>query len=329
MHFVCALCGSRHAPCSLDFRCACGGFFDVADVDEAHGTSISLGEVKTPLLRRRIDGVDLHLKLDYFMPTGSFKDRGARFLVSVIRDLNVREVVEDSSGNAGAAVAAYCAAAGIRCRVFVPESTALSKTAQIEAYGGRVERIAGNRDATSTAVLEAARTIYYASHVYNPLFLEGTATLAAEIWEQIGVPGAVVSPLGNGTLLLGLYKGFKRIGSLPRIIGVQSASCAPIYARFHGVDTPPRGDTVAEGIAVGRPARAEEIVRAVRESGGDIVVVDDAAVRQARQTLAHMGIYVEPTAAAAVAGAIPWVRTVGQEYCGQIVVPLTGSGLKK
>lgn len=134
-------------------------------------------------------------------------------MVNYLKKLGIGRVLEDSSGNAGASIAAYCAAADIECDVYVPASTSVGKLFQIEMYGAQLVRIAGSREDVAQAALEAAKRTFYASHNWHPLFLEGTKTLAFELWEQLGwqAPDNVIVPLGMGSALLGLYKGFREL----------------------------------------------------------------------------------------------------------------------
>ncbi|MBP2641664.1 MAG: Threonine synthase [Firmicutes bacterium] len=329
MQFRCKQCGRTYPLNGLQYKCDCNGLFQLAkEPGDKIADLISLGEVKTPIIVSAIDEIDVHLKLDYMAPTGSFKDRGARVLISQLKAIGIKEVVEDSSGNAGASIAGYCAAAGIRCHIYVPESTSPGKTKQISAYQSDLIRVPGSRDDTALAVQRAAEQVYYASHVYNPLFFEGTKSIAAEIEADIGIPDYVVVPAGNGTMLLGVYYGFLELGRLPRLIAVQSAACSPVYTRYHGLETMAVSGTIAEGIAVQCPARIDEMVEAIRNSGGDIITVTDEEVQDAWSLLAGRGIYVEPTASVAVAGMRNYF-SIRKGPFGKIVVPLTGTGLKK
>lgn len=330
MHFYCSQCHKTEVWTTKSFRCdSCQGLFKLAkDPKEKIPNAITLGEVVTPILTRTIDEHKIHFKLDYLSPTGSFKDRGAKAVVNVLHSLGVTEVVEDSSGNAGAAFAGYCAAAGIKCNIYLPDSTSPGKIKQIAAYGANVVKVQGNRDATSAAILQAASKTYYASHVYNPIFYEGTKMMAYELSEQVGIPDYIFVPAGNGTMLLGTYIGFNEMGKLPKIIAVQSEKCAPVYAKYHGKENLPTEATVAEGIAVGTPLRIDEMIEAIRESSGDIITVADEEVEAAQKLMARMGIYTEPTSGTALAGMLKYFR--GQDTSGlNIVVPLTGIGLKK
>jgi threonine synthase len=300
------------------------------------GRPVTFGEGMTPLLPARISGKSLYLKLDYLFPTGSFKDRGAAVMISQARTLGVTEVVEDSSGNAGASVAAYCGRAGITCRIVAPATAPPSKLAQIRALGAKLELVNGPREASAAYALELARGSYYASHARNPYFLHGTKTVAFEIWEQMnGVPpDDVVVPLGNGTLLLGLWLGFQdlldtgNISRMPRLHGIQSTTCAPLAAAFDaGSKVPVRvipGLGLADGIAVAEPVRGSQILRAVRESKGSIIAVPNEAILPVYEHLGRAGLFVEPTSAVALAG----YDFLDLEEDRAVVVILTGHGLK-
>jgi threonine synthase len=306
--------------------------------------AVSLGEGWTPLLPGEWHGAPVHYKLEFMMPTGSFKDRGTTVLASYLMSRGVRRVLEDSSGNAGASLSAYAAAAGLTCRILVPETASYPKIAQIAACGADVVTIRGTRQDVAEAALRQAAdpvdAIFYASHNWQPLFVEGTKTLAYEVWEQSGfrAPDNLVVPLGYGSNVLGAERGFDEllrageIGRRPRLFGVQAAHCAPYAAAFregveHLVPTPVR-PTMAEGIATLRPTRVAEVLRAVRETGGTVVAVEEAEILPALRDLARRGFYVEPTSATAAAG-LGRLLTSGvirpQEYT---VLVLTGSGLK-
>jgi threonine synthase len=302
--------------------------------DDAH--LVSMGEGWTPLIASELAGRRCWLKLDHLFPTGSYKDRGATALISRVRELGIRRVVEDSSGNAGSAIAAYCALAGIRCRVLVPAHTSPAKLAQIRLYGADLQLVPGSREATAQAVLAEAQSTYYASHSWNPLFLQGTKTVAYEVCEQLGwrAPDALVLPVGNGTLLLGAAIGLGElleagvIAHLPRLVAVQAAACAPLARRFAGQaeenDAAPE-PTLAEGIAIAEPVRGGQILEAVRRSGGTFLTVAEDELKQALHTAARRGLLVEPTAAAALAGLRQYLAT-SDDTC--VVAVVTGHGLK-
>ena len=302
---------------------------------------ISLAEGMTPLVSFDDAAWAHRLKLDFICPTGSYKDRGASVLLSKVRELGVREVVEDSSGNAGAAIAAYSARAGIDCTIYCPVSTSKGKLAQITMYGAKLKLIEGNRAATTQAALQAAETVYYASHNWNPFFLEGTKTIAFEIVEQLGwkTPDQVICPVGFGSIYLGLYIGFRElytqkvISRLPRLLGVQSAACPPIYKAYvenrEQIERVRQTDeTLAEGITSELPIRAEMIMEALRETNGAFTIVDEEEIKTGVKILASKGIYVEPTSAVIVKAFDKFAES-GIIRKGDLTVSiLTGFGLK-
>jgi threonine synthase len=267
----------------------------------------------------------LWCKLEYVTATRSFKDRGAAVMISVAAGFGVTRVVVDSSGNAGVAVAAYAARAGMTAEVFVPEGTSGAKLAAAAASGARVVVVAGDRAAAAAAAQQAAGAPggpWYASHVYRPAFAHGVKTLAFELWEQLGgrPPGTVVVPAGNGTLVVGLWLGFRelaavgRVRRLPAILAVQAERCAPLAGLR------PTGPTAASGIAIADPPRAREVRAAVVASGGRVLTVSEDDLEAARVALAGMGMGVEPTGAAAWAAA----RRVG-DASEPVVAILSGA----
>jgi threonine synthase len=304
---------------------------------------VTLGEGVTPLVAIE-DG--LRLKLDFLMPTLSFKDRGSVVLVAKAAELGVRRLVADSSGNAGASIAAYAARAGIAAEVFVPGTTSEKKVAQLRGYGATVQRVPGSRaDAAAAAIDRVQATgAFYASHVYNPLFHHGTKTFAFELWEQLGgrLPGTVLVPAGNGTLLIGASIGFKELAAAglttgsPRLVAVQAERCAPLAQAASAAPLGPgrlrpepvtavMGETAAEGIAIATPARLEQMLEVISESGGTVLTATEAGIASARGALSAKGIDVEPTAAVTYAG---WLEWPDAPAASSTVLAMTGAGLK-
>lgn len=295
----------------------------------------------TPLVALNQSPYNHHLKLDFVFPTGSYKDRGASVLLSKIRELGVGKIVEDSSGNAGAAIAAYSARAGIDCTIHCPASTSIGKLSQIALYGAKLKLIEGNRSATTQAVLQAAETTYYASHNWNPFFLEGTKTVAFEIVEQLGwkAPDQVICPVGYGSIYIGLYIGFRElydqniISRLPSLLGVQSVACPPIYKAYTERKDcierfPQTQESLAEGIASELPIRTHMILEAIRGTNGTFTIIDDEEIMDGIKILAADGILVEPTSAVVV-GAFKKFLEGGIINEGDLTVSiLTGTGLK-
>jgi len=312
----------------------------IAGGDALDWPAVSLGEGGTPLVEAKVGRREVALKLEYVSPTGSFKDRGAVVLVALARLLGAERLVADSSGNAGTSIAAYAARAGMEAEIFVPASASEKKLLQVRAHGAKVTAIQGTREETALAAIERVTEsgAFYASHVYNPYFLEGIKTYAFELFEELGeAPATVVLPAGNGTLVLGVHRGFREltdagiIGQTPRIVAVQARTCAPLASAFESglsrAEVGPTGRTVAEGIAIAEPARSDEILAAVEDSGGSFVTVADDEIDEARGVLARQGFWVEPTGAVAYA-AILRLEREGRLGEGLVSAPLCGSGLK-
>lgn len=301
---------------------------------------ISLGEGWTPLVARPWDGREVQVKLEYLAPTGSFKDRGTSVLFSYLRSVGVKHILEDSSGNAGASMAAYAAAAGMKARILAPASAPAGKISQMTAMGADVGLIPGDRQAVADMALQEAEKIFYTSHNWQPFFIEGTKTLAFELWEQTGFrgPDAVVVPCGYGSNVLGLWIGFNellahgQISRMPRIYAVQAAASAPFHAVWESggdqwVPIKPT-PTMADGIASVKPVRIREVMEAVRGSKGAVVAVsEDEILKSLRQCLGQ-GLFVEPTSASSGA-ALTRLISSGDIAAGETVaMVLTGSGLK-
>jgi threonine synthase len=362
--YLCPACGRRDPDDALVWRCVdCGSYlnydgapllrrgdiraeepslwrYDAALPIKQADAVAYFGEGQTPLLPGLRGAAPFLLKVEYLMPSGSFKDRGSAVLANALRKFGVHEVVEDSSGNAGASLACYAARADLDCEVYTPESTSAGKLAQITAHGARLVRVPGSRDDTAKAVQEAAERRFYASHNWQPLFVEGMKTLAWDIWEQLGykAPDTLVLAVGLGSSLLGSYYAFKglveagEIDRMPRLYAVQAAATAPIHAAFQAGDDDIAGvvpgKSVAEGVATGRPIRRREILQALRESGGGTAVASEEEILAAQADLAAEGLYVEPTAALTLAAARELLAS-GQLKADQTnVVMLGGNGLK-
>ena len=297
---------------------------------------ITLGEGNTPLIWSEIFGKKIGFKLESLNPTGSFKDRGTAVLASWLAAYGVEEAVEDSSGNAGASFAAYAARSGIKGKIFIPSYASGPKRAQIESYGQQVISVPGPRSKAAEAVLQEVQGgAVYASHAYLPQGTAGIATIAYELIDHMDKPpGSIVLPVGHGSLLLGIALGFKallregRITRLPKLIGVQAAVCAPLYSAYKAGLTDPEssqeGKTLAEGVAISTPYHGSEVLRAVRESDGTILTVDEDQIRAGQLKLAHIGIHAELTSA------LVWnaLEQIDPDIPDPIVSIITGHGLK-
>jgi threonine synthase len=301
---------------------------------------VTLGEGCTPLVRRNWHGASALFKLEWFAPTGSFKDRGASVMVSVLRQQGIERILEDSSGNGGAAIAGYAAAAGIRAKILVPAYTQPAKTIQMRAYGAEVELVPGTRQDTAEEAARQAKQIFYASHNWQAFFLQGTKTLAYELWEDLGfrAPDNIIVPTGAGSNVLGCDIGFgellrhREIERLPKIFAVQPENCAPIHASFAAgsdqlvpVDAMP---TIAEGTSITHPVRLKQVLEAIRRTKGATVTVSEQEIIAAVRELASTGLYAEPTSAIAGAALTKLFASETIRQNETTVVVLTGSGLK-
>lgn len=360
--FSCTLCNDAYPIDTGIWRCKCGGVLEMTGLpafdreaiiqddytlwryrymlafeNEEH--IVSMGEGFTPMVATNIYGVPVHAKVEYMSPTGSYKDRGASVMMSYLSSFQKPEwVVEDSSGNAGASLAAYAARLGIKARIFVPADASGPKLSQIGVHGAELNIIEGPRSAAEEAAQEAAAKGYYASHVYNPLFMTGLRTFAYEVVEQLGwkAPQNLIFPVGHGTFLLGTYRGFQEmlaagvIDHMPRFFAVQARTCDPIFQAFRrgfeDVQPAAVGYTIAEGIRIAHPPRGRQVLEAVRVTEGSVLTVTDREVVRARRAMARLGLFIEPTSAVAVAGLRKLDKMLDREEV--TVMPLTGSGLK-
>jgi len=289
-----------------------------------------MGEGNTPIVEFE---KGLYAKLDYMMPTLSFKDRGTVVMMEHALKNGVKHVIQDSSGNAGCSVAAYAARAGIKADIYLGESTPAKKIKMIEDFGANVVMVKGTREDVAAAALKevAKGERYYASHIYNPLFAQGMKSYIFEVFEQMDgvLPHNIYIPLGNGTLFYGVYYGIQelitagKVKSFPQIICIQASACAPIYESYKkwqknrdAADKAPalvpvvnRG-TVADGIAIANPANGGDILAKMAEIDAEIVAVDDAEIESAYHTLALKGFHVEMTSAANYAGYKQFISSV-------------------
>ena len=355
----CVNCGLEYPTIGVSYLCPnCGGVFDYTaspafeqelvedrlpgiwrfrhSFDLFDGAPIvTLGEGNTPLIWDDEDR-KIGYKLESLNPTGSYKDRGTAVLVSQLLARKVRRAVEDSSGNAGASFAAYAARAGLEAEIYVPDYASGPKRNQIEAMGAHLVAVPGPRSAAAEAVIKAAsKGCAYASHAYLPFGMTGIASIAYELWEELGdFSGTVIAPVGHGALLLGIVRGFKTlrekgyIKNLPFFVGVQAETCAPVYltsvsGKKQIVDVE-EGVTMAEGVRVKKPVRGSMLIEEIKNAKGIFTVIGEQLLVESFEELCSRGIYVEPTSAL-VWGA---VKQFGKSLPEPIILIVTGSGLK-
>ncbi len=297
---------------------------------------VTLGEGDTPLVWSQVFGKQVGFKMESLNPTGSFKDRGTAVLVSWLIAAGIRSAVEDSSGNAGASFAAYASRSGIRGKIFIPSYASGPKRFQIESYGAEVIAVPGPRSNAAQAVLrEVEEGAVYASHAYLPQGTAGIATIAYELFHQLGKsPGTILVPVGHGSLLLGIALGFQAllaggtISQLPRLVGIQAAACSPLWEAFEAGQTEPakvqEGKTLAEGVAISVPYHGRDVLKAVARSSGEFVVVEESDILSGQKELASRGIHVELTSA------LVWsaLEQISPQSPEPIIGILTGHGLK-
>ena len=358
---VCTECEHRHDADMLTLRCIHCGFpldLEYKDSDRHsidwlgfnmpvpfHSDSLTatMGEGRTPIvpLPRVCDtlgSLGVFGKLESMNPTGSFKDRGAAVMMSVAMEHDVREVVEDSSGNAGAAVAAYSARVGIKAHIFAPANAPRAKMGQIRVYGAETHPVPGPREASTEAAtrFQRERGIVYASHNLSPYFLEGTKTFAYEVVSQMfPAPDHIIIPVGNGSLLVGAWKGYRELLSAgavnrtPKLHAIQASAVSPIAAQFAGGQWNAGGATIAGGISVGLPPRKSQVIRAIADTGGSAISVSDESILEWQVFLASSeGIFAEPTSAAALSGLEKLIEDGTIRPNEVSLVAITGFGLK-
>lgn len=317
----CSDCGRRYRPTPAEpHRCACGGPLELEDdlrvpepLEAARDglaaisatlpgpAPVDLGAGGTPAVE--VSKLEATCKLEFCNPTGSFKDRGAALTAARARALGAASVREDSSGNAARALAAHGARADLDVRLFVPAALGGSTIEGLERTGASVVPVEGDRGAVEAACLDADDG-WYASHAWRPEFYAGTATLAFELFDdERQAPESVVLPVGHGTLLLGLFRGFRtlrdagRIDDLPRLIAAQPADGGSLVD-----DTPSGAHSLAMGVRIGAPARESQVRAAIDATDGRVVAVEPEAIRVAHADLLRTGLEACSTAAVAAAG---------------------------
>jgi len=289
----------------------------------------------TPVVPRVIAGVEVNFKLEYLSVGGSFKDRGAYISVAKARELGAKGVLVDSSGNSGIGFALMgLASGGVDVHVFVPSNAPEGKKQLLRLLEADVHEIDGDRMQVNKAALEAEGESVYVGHWWNPYFIEGVKTMAYEAQEQIVDVDFVIAPVGSGTLLLGLHKGYEELRSLgvlkrmPKMVAVQACGYARVCEDL-GVWKDCAGQSrLADGIAILEPPRRRQIVKAIRSTGGHCVTVDDEEIELSLTELRRFGFIVEPTSAAAYAALRKSMEMGLVKPGSKVLLPLTGSGLK-
>lgn len=360
MRYVCRKCGESYEARPDVIKCRCGaalwldfkGSLKRSDIDqkdfsmwrysaayplEREDIRISFGEGMSPLAVIDYRGLEILVKQDNLLPTGSFKDRGAAMVINFLNSFGVSTITEDSSGNGGAAFAGYSALGGIRCRVFIPAGTSEGKIAQTRAYGTELIEVRGSRADVADAAMKSIGGSVYAGHNWHPLFVQGTKSAAYEIWEQNGfrAPDNVVCVCGNGSMAAGLCIGFDELLSsgeidrIPRIHAIQADNCNPFYRAFVGDTAPFEPEkTIAEGISIRRSSKHDEVLSMVRETGGTFQSASEEEIKSALLEIAGKGFFIEPTSATGFAGLNKLIDSKIIEKDQSTAIIISGNGLK-
>jgi threonine synthase len=310
---------------------------------------VSLGECITPLVRMpkleaRFGGGEILVKDEGRLPTGSFKARGLVLAVSMAKALGIKHMAMPTNGNAGAALAAYASHAGIKTTIFCPEDTPEVNVSEIALQGANVYRVNGLIDDCGKIVGDGKARVgwFDTSTLKEPYRIEGKKTMGLELAEQLGwdVPDVIFYPTGGGTGLIGMWKAFAELETIgfigkkrPRMVAVQAAGCAPMVRAFEkGEEHAPRWEnahTIASGIRVPQAIGDFLILRAVRESGGFAIAVEDAAIESALSEMAREeGFLLCPEGAATYAAYKQSLTDGRVKRSDRVVLFNCASGLK-
>jgi threonine synthase len=304
---------------------------------------VTLGEGWTPMLKSRRHE-NLWLKEEGANPTGTFKARGLALAVTMARHYGLRKLAAPTAGNAGGALAAYAAAAGIEAHIFMPRDTPMANQVECLAYGAHLNLVDGliSDCGRMVAELKAAEGWFDISTLKEPFRVEGKKTMGYELVEQLGwqYPDAVFYPTGGGVGMIGMWKAFEELeqlgwvtGRRPRMIAVQADSCAPVVRAFEQGEKICRmwqdAHTFASGLRVPKPYGDGIILEILRESGGLAVALSDEAIFASLQDWAeHEGLLLSPEGAAATAAYDHLLATGFLSPNDRVVVFNTGSGNK-
>jgi threonine synthase len=373
-HLECSRCGTHHPADRLQNLCTCGGpFLARYDLKKAaktltrdalrprpanmwryaeilpSGEPVTLGEGMTPLLRARRLGErlglsGLYVKDEGLNPTGSFKARGLSAAVTQAKALGAKTLAIPTAGNAGGALAAYAAQAGLPCVIVMPMDTPAANVIECRAFGADVRMLPGLISDCGKFVAEHKEREgwFEISTLKEPYRIEGKKTMAYELWEQFDgkLPDVILYPTGGGVGMIGMWKAFEEMQAMgwigterPRMVSVQAAGCAPIVEAFEkGAESAPFWDnaaTIASGLRVPKALGDFLVLRAVRESRGTAVAVSDDDMLAAGRELASLeGIFAAPEGAATVAAARKLAAAGCLKSPDSIVLFNTGCGYK-
>ena len=377
-HLECSRCRKTHAHNRLQNLCSCGGpllaRYDLAAAAKTLTADalrrraptmwryeellpgrvpVSLGEGMTPLVRawrlgERLGLERLYVKDEGLNPTGSFKARGLAAAVTCAKELGAKTLAIPTAGNAGGALAAYAARAGLRCVIVMPADTPAANVLECRAFGAEVRQIDGLISDCGGYVAEQkdSEGWFDVSSLKEPYRIEGKKTMAYELWEQFGGPGGsglpdvIIYPTGGGVGLIGMWKAFDEMEAMewagperPRLVVVQAAGCAPIVEAFdkggESAEFWENAATIAAGLRVPKPLGDFLILAALRSSFGTAVTATDAEMLAAGRELATTeGIFAAPEGAATVVAARKLAEQGWIKPEETVVLFNTGSGYK-
>ncbi|MCY6485040.1 threonine synthase [Clostridium aestuarii] len=360
MKYLCKKCGNLYDANDKIIKCKCGGALwldftgklkksDIKQNDftmwryakaypvKRENVKISFGEGLTPLSSINYKGHKILVKQDNLMPTGSFKDRGVVMVTNYLNNLGVTKFAEDSSGNGGSSFAGYCALGGIDCKIFIPAGTSQGKIAQMKVYGADLIEVEGTRADVANEAMKNIGGSVYVGHNWHPLFVHGVKSLAYELWEQneFKEPDNIVCVAGNGSIVTGIYIGFKEllnigeIDKMPKIYAIQTDNCNTLYREFVGdtINFKPL-PTIAEGISIYRPTKLKEVVDLVRETNGKFISVTEDEIKNELLKVGKKGFYIEPTSATGFAGLSKLINDNVINKKEQTAIIISGNGLK-
>ncbi len=369
IHFECSRCGEKLSAAELQGVCPKdgGALWVRYDLASLKGTSpqkildtnragmwryaavlpeappVTLGEGFTPMLRSR-QHANAWIKDEGLNPTGSFKARGLSLAVTMARAYGRNQLAIPTAGNAGSALAAYAAAAGIEAHIFMPSDVPQANLLECRAYGAKVTLVDGLISDCGRMVAEQARAEGWhdVSTLKEPFRVEGKKTMGYEVAEQLGwrLPSAIIYPTGGGVGLLGMWKAFEEMQELgwigperPRMIAVQATGCAPIVKAWEegksASDPWPDARTLAAGLRVPKAYGDYLILKILRESKGTAVAVTDAEILDALGSWAREeGIFAAPEGAASLAAYRKLLASGFLKPSDSVVLFNTGSGLK-
>jgi threonine synthase len=372
-YLQCVSCSRRYPRDEMRYRCDCGGSIEIIyDYEELIGrinwadlrkrsfchwryrefypdmkkkNIITLGEGGTPIVRsgslvKKAGVQELFFKMESLNPTGSFKDRGSTIEISQAKEYGAKDLVCASTGNMGASVAAYSARGGIGCTIYVPHITPKIKLLQMEAHGAAIRRVRGDyTEAANVARREFEEHGIYLAGDY-PYRSEGEKSVGFEIADKLGDDyDYIACPIGNGTLLHGIWKGLKEmkkvglIGRLPKILGVQADECNTVVKAFlDGTDhiEPVIPHTLMDAVACGDPLDGVPALIALKQSGGTGIAVSDNEASCVRDILAkEEGIFAELSGALSTAGLLKACEQGLIPEGSRVVSIITGHGLKE